>query len=76
MSKFRFAVSNVHNRQEGVVESESFGDALSVLAKHMEVHKGDLLEIGVLGFPPARFECMGQIPEGEPVWFPAGQLAA
>lgn len=76
MSKFRFSLSNLHNRQEGIVESDSFVDAVSALGKHVTVRKGDMLEIGVYGFPPARFECVGEITEGEPVWFPASQLAA
>jgi len=76
MSKYRFSVTSLQKRQEGIVESDTFPDAVSALSKHMTVHKGDLLEIGVHGFPPARFECVGQIAEGEPVWFPAGRLAA
>ncbi len=76
MSKFRFSVTSLQNRQEGVVESANFSDAVTALGKHVTVHKGDVLEIGVFGFPPARFECVGQITEGEPVWFPAGQMAA
>ncbi len=76
MSKYRFSVTNLQSRQEGIVESDSFVDAVSALGKHMTLRKGDVLEIGVYGFPPARFECVGELGEGEPVWFPAGQLAA
>lgn len=71
MSKFRFALSNVESRQEGVIESGSFDEAVVTLSKHVTVHKGDLLEIGVHGFPPARFECVGSIVPGEPLWMPA-----
>jgi hypothetical protein len=68
MSKFRFTLSNAAVRQEGTVESESFVDAVDGLWQHVEVKQGDLLEIGVLGFPPARFECVAEIGEGKPFW--------
>lgn len=76
MSKFRFAVSNWEGRQEGVVESDSFDAAVHSLGKHVSVRKGDTLEIGVPGFPPARYECVGSIFDGEPLWMPAAQQAA
>src|SRR4051794_29371352 len=57
MSKFRFALSNAALRQEGMVESDSFVQAVDSLWQHVEVHRGDVLEIGVRGFPPARYEC-------------------
>lgn len=76
MSKFRFALSNIESRQEGVIESDSFTDAVFALGKHVNVHKGDRLEIGVLGFPPAHFECVGSITANEPMWMPATQAAA
>jgi hypothetical protein len=76
MSKFRFSVSRLESRREGVIESESFDAAVAALGKHVEVHAGDRLEIGVAGFPPARYECVGQIEAGHPMWLPAGQMAA
>jgi hypothetical protein len=76
MSKFRFSVSGVDSRQEGVIESDSFVAAVGALGEHVNVHKGDVLEIGVLGFPPARYECVGEIQSGSPVWMPASRLAA
>lgn len=76
MSRFNFAVNGVDSRQEGVIESESFRDAVDALGQHVSVRKGDRLEIGVLGFPPARFECVGEIHSGFPIWIPAGQQAA
>ena len=68
MSKFRFALSNAAVRQEGTVESDSFVNAVDTLWQHVEVKQGDVLEIGVLGFPPARFECVAEIGEGKPFW--------
>jgi len=76
MSRFSFAVSGLESRQEGVIESDSFRDAVDALGQHVEVKTGDMLEIGVLGFPPARYECVGSIRSGYPIWMPAGQAAA
>lgn len=77
MSRFRFSVNGVDSRQEGVIESDSFVAAVDALGQHVDVRTGDMLEIGVLGFPPARYECVGEITSGHPVWRPAtGQLAA
>ena len=36
MSKFKFSVSNLENRREGVIESESFDDAVFTLGKHVK----------------------------------------
>jgi hypothetical protein len=68
MSKFRFAVSNRAIRQEGIIDSPSFADAVLSLHEHVDVRRGDVLEIGVRGFPPARYECVGNIGAGAPVW--------
>jgi hypothetical protein len=77
MSKFSFAVSSVDSRQAGVIESDSFTEAVDALGQHVEVQAGDVLEIGVFGFPPARFECVGEIRSGFPIWVPsASRLAA
>jgi hypothetical protein len=76
MSRFSFAVSGLDSRREGVIESDSFRDAVDALGQHVEVNTGDMLEIGVLGFPPARYECVGAIRSGYPIWMPAGKVAA
>jgi hypothetical protein len=76
MSKFRFTVSNLESRQEGVIESDSFIAAVDALGKHVDVHAGDLLEIGVSGFPPAVYECVGAIQAGHPMWMPCSREAA
>ena len=68
MSKFRFALSNAAVRQEGMVESDSFIQAVDSLWEHVEVHSGDVLEIGVQGFPPARFQCIADLGAGKPFW--------
>jgi hypothetical protein len=76
MSRFSFAVSGLDSRREGVIESDSFRDAVDALGQHVEVRTGDKLEIGVLGFPPARYECVGAIRSGYPIWMPSSQAAA
>ena len=77
MSKFQFAISSGPEavRQAGVVESESFDDAVMLLGQRIPVRKGDFLEIGVTGFPPARYHCVGSVRRG-PIWVPEGRLAA
>lgn len=70
MSKYRFAVSDLESRREGTIESESFVSAVDALALHVDVRMGDVLEIGVLGFPPATFRCVGEGERGLPVWMP------
>ena len=56
MTRFEFALKSPDEiRQAGVVQSESFNDALSLVCKHVTVQDGDTLEIGVAGFPPARY---------------------
>jgi hypothetical protein len=54
MSKFSFSVRSIDSRQDGEIESDSFTAAVDALGNHVTVHTGDVLEIGVLGFPPAR----------------------
>ncbi len=76
MSKFSFSVRGIDSRQEGVIESESFVAAVDALGQHVVVNKGDVLEIGVFGFPPARYECVGEESAGIPLWMPASRLAA
>lgn len=73
MSRFQFAISSGPEsvRQAGVVESDTFDEAVVLLGERIPVQPGDSLEIGVLGFPPARFECVA-----DGVWRPTGRLAA
>ena len=68
MSRFRFTLSNAAVRQEGMVDSDSFVNAVDTIWHHVDVKQGDVLEIGVLGFPPARYECVAEIGEGKPFW--------
>ena len=57
MPRYRFYVgSREAVREAGVVNTDSFSDALEAIGAQMDLHDGDTLEIGVPGFPPARFE--------------------
>ena len=48
MPRFQFALSTMHQvREAGVVQSESFTDALSAISEHVEAREGDTLVIGV-----------------------------
>ena len=78
MSKFQFAISSGPEsvRQAGVVESDSFTDAVVLLGEKIPVRTGDSLEIGVSGFPPARFFCVSAVKGTRPVWVPEGRMAA
>jgi len=78
MSKYQFAISSGPDsiRQAGVVESDSFDEAVILLGEKVPVQAGDSLEIGVFGFPPARYECVGSARGGQPMWVPFGKLAA
>ena len=78
MSRYLFAISSGPEsvRQAGVVESDSFDEAVIMLGKRIPVQTGDSLEIGVSGFPPARYRCIGAVKSGRPLWVPAGALAA
>lgn len=75
MSRYSFAVSGLDSRHEGVIDSDSFIAAVDALGQHVDVRTGDVLEIGVPGFPPAKYKCVGEI-RSLPVWMPAGQKAA
>ena len=68
MSRFRFTLTNASVRQEGMVESDTFANAVDTIWHHADVKQGDVLEIGVLGFPPARYECVADIGAGKPFW--------
>ena len=59
MTRFTFSLSKAGVASDaGAVISESFTDALAALAREPQVAIGDTIEIGVPGFPPARYECV------------------
>lgn len=76
MPQFSFALTTLGDvREAGVVQSESFSEAITAIEEHASPKQGDRLEIGVAGFPPARYECVSGL-RGAPAWRPAGLLAA
>jgi hypothetical protein len=57
MPRFQFSVGkNGVVREAGAVLSESFQEALTAIAEQSDVAEGETLEIGVAGFPPARYD--------------------
>ncbi len=77
MPRYRFALSNTHQvREAGMVQTDSFDDAMHAISEHLEAREGDTLEIGVPGFPPAHFEWYWSVDAGASEWRPAGRLAA
>jgi len=76
MPRFTFALGKAGTlREAGEVQSDTFDDALEAIAEQAVVQLGDMLEIGVYGFPPARYELVrtGRKTKG---WKPTNQLAA
>lgn len=63
-------------RQAGIIKSASFDEALRLVGRRVAVSQGDTLEIGVTGFPPARYECVEALVDGSVFWKPAPRLAA
>jgi hypothetical protein len=77
MPRFEFAVGNPSTfRKAGIVQSESFDDALEAITEQVTVRDGDTLEIGVRGFPPAHYQCVWPKINGVPSWRPTGLRAA
>ncbi|HEU4996481.1 MAG TPA: hypothetical protein VFT29_16810 [Gemmatimonadaceae bacterium] len=76
MAIYRFSLNTTTEaRQAGVIHSPSFDEALKLVSARMTVTKGDTLEIGVAGFPPAHYECVESLLDGSVFWMP-GRLAA
>ena len=78
MATYMFALSTSEDsRQAGLIQSPSFEEALRLVGERMPVTKGDTLEIGVKGFPPARYQCVESLLDGSVFWQPtAAALAA
>ena len=76
MPRYEFSIGGSDVRRKGAVESDTFKDALDVIAVQADAETGDLLEIGVRGFPPAKFQYVFSLDEGIQVWRAAYQRAA
>lgn len=77
MATYTFSLSKSEEaRQAGIIQSASFDEALRLVAERMPITQGDVLEIGVRGFPPARYRCAESLLDGTVFWLPAAKLAA
>ena len=77
MATYTFSLSTSEDsRQAGLIQSSSFDEALRLVCERMTVTQGDTLEIGVNGFPPARYECVETLFDGSVFWKPASQRLA
>ena len=77
MPRYRFALGSADTvREAGVVQSETFSSALDAITARMALGAGDTLEIGVAGFPPARYEWVATGGLDARAWRPAGLKAA
>lgn len=72
MATYTFSLSTSEDaRQAGVIQSTTFDEALRLVGERMSITQGDTLEIGVRGFPPARYECVESLLDGGVFWQPA-----
>jgi hypothetical protein len=76
MATYTFSLSiSEDSRQAGVINSASFDEALRLVTEQLSVSTGDTLEIGVRGFPPARYECTESLYDGTVFWQPLALAA-
>lgn len=77
MPRYQFAIGGTDAvREAGFVHSDSFSGAIAAISQRVRAQPGDTLEIGVSGFPPARYECLWAENGSAQSWKPAGLLAA
>ena len=77
MPRYQFAIGGTGIvREAGYVRSESFSEAISAISQRVKAETGDTLEIGVSGFPPARYECVWAEDGSARSWRPTGLMAA
>ena len=76
MATYTFSLSTSdESRQAGVIHSADFDEALHLVGEQMSVNTGDTLEIGVRGFPPARYACVETLLDGTIFWQPSALAA-
>lgn len=78
MPRFEFSLSGPDEtlRLAGAVTSPTFAQAMEAIAEQARVGRGDLLEIGVTGFPPAHFEAYLEGLNDQVNWQQSGKKAA
>lgn len=77
MTRFWFAHSRgdvIH--RSGALEAPNLVEALRVVARRGNPTAGDRLDIGLAGFPPARYECVFQGFETPLSWRLINSMAA
>ena len=76
MPRFVFAIGDGRLvREVGSVQRDSFKDALAAIGEEITIEEGDTLEIGVRGFPPARYQCLWPMEQEAPTWLPVRMAA-
>ena len=76
MARFKFSVGGPDGvRHAGIVRGDDFKAVIEAIGGQFETTDGDFLEIGVEGFPPARYT-MVDVEPGISGWKLANQLAA
>lgn len=78
MPRYLFSLDRASDglRRSGVVNCDSFAEALDAIGDEVDVVTGDTLEIGVNGFPPAHYQ-VAWSGDGNAIWQPAtSKLAA
>ena len=76
MARYQFVLGTSGEvRKAGIIDSETFSAALEAINENVPVSLGDTLEIGVSGFPPARFSWLLTADEPIPAWRPARAAA-
>lgn len=76
MPRFKFTIGGPEGvRHAGFVQGQRFEDVFAALGGEFEASHGDYLEIGVAGFPPARYTMAAAI-GGIGGWQPANRQAA
>ena len=77
MTRFEFSISSADEqlRLAGSVTSGTLSDALQVISDRAATNVGDRLEIGVSGFPPARFLYVPSVDGDELIWQAEGRKA-
>ena len=77
MPRFSFMVGGAEGvRHAGSVHGQRFEDAITAISERVDAENGDTLEIGVLGFPPARYTMVVSNLTGAHDWKPIFSLAA
>ena len=77
MPRFSFTIGGPQGvRHAGTVHGQQFEDAITAISQRVDADAGDTLEIGVTGFPPARYHLVVSKLTGEENWKPVYSLAA